>query len=83
MNGNSTRFLDGKENFSTAEAAQYLSLSEAYLRELRMDGARRGRMTPPPFVRLSSRKVLYRRADLDAWLERHVVGSADEREGVA
>lgn len=62
-----------KENFTTAQAAEYLNLSEAYMRELRMDGARHNRMTPPPFVRLSSRKVIYRKSDLDAWLEANLV----------
>jgi len=83
MTSTTTHDLDGKENFTTAEAARYLSLSAEYLRELRMTRARRNRMEPPPYVRLSARKVLYRRADLDAWLARHVVGGDIERGAAA
>jgi len=83
MNSTTKNDLASKENFTTAEAAKYLSLSAEYLRELRMTRARRNRMEPPPYVRLSARKVLYRRADLDAWLARHVVGGATEATGGA
>ena len=78
--------LTEKVNFTTEEAAEYLATVPAYLRELRMDGPRKNRMTSPPFVRLSSRKVIYRKADLDAWLEARLVvptGRAQSGEGVA
>jgi excisionase family DNA binding protein len=48
------------------DAAQYVGLSRAYLRQARAQG--RG----PAFVRLG-RAVRYLTADLDAWLEAHRV----------
>lgn len=47
-------------------AARYIDRSPAYLKKGRMLGY------GPPFVRIG-RSVLYRLADLDAWLARHVV----------
>jgi hypothetical protein len=50
------------------DAATYLSLTRSYLR-----AARVGRCDGPPYIR-AGRAVLYRRTDLDAWLDRHCVG---------
>jgi predicted DNA-binding transcriptional regulator AlpA len=47
------------------EAAKFLGLSESTLAKLRM----RGGSDTPPFVRLGSRAVGYRLADLHGWLE--------------
>lgn len=47
--------------FTRAEAAEYLTMKETWLR----DNA--GRPGYPPFVKLG-RLVRYRRTDLDAWL---------------
>jgi len=50
----------------TADAAAYISRSPAFLKKARIFG--RG----PAFCR-TGRSILYRIADLDAWLEGHVV----------
>jgi len=47
-------------------AAPYIGYSRAYLKKGRRNG------TGPDFIR-HGRSILYRLADLDAWLERHVV----------
>jgi hypothetical protein len=52
------------------DAGHYLGLSQAFLRRARATG--RG----PAFVRVR-RTVLYRLADLDAWLARHLVVTDD------
>ncbi|MBM4185673.1 MAG: helix-turn-helix domain-containing protein [Gemmatimonadetes bacterium] len=44
------------------EAAEYLSLSQSYLAQLRMTG------DGPPF-RMFGRAVRYRREDIDAWTD--------------
>jgi predicted DNA-binding transcriptional regulator AlpA len=51
------------------EAARYLNLSESKLAKLRMA---RNRALGPRFIKLAG-CVVYRRADLDAWLEAHVM----------
>jgi predicted DNA-binding transcriptional regulator AlpA len=50
------------------EAAEYISMSESFLRQSRMDGIRENRTPGPPFVKIG-RAVRYLREDLDAWLE--------------
>jgi len=50
--------------FSVNEAATYLGLSVAYLNRRRTQGG------GPPYFKISTR-VVYRRADLDEWLESH------------
>ena len=51
-----------------AEAALYLGVSISTLRKSRMDGERKNRLPPPPYLR-AGRKVLYLIDDLDLWLE--------------
>lgn len=56
-------YVRGLENLTTAEAAVYTRYSESTLNKLRhfsSDG--------PVYIRLSARKIIYRRADLDAWM---------------
>jgi excisionase family DNA binding protein len=56
------------------EAAGYLQVGVDYLAQL----AHRGQ--GPPMVKLGRNLVRYRRGDLDAWVEGHIVGgSAAER----
>lgn len=50
------------------QAAQYLGISRATLRQGRCEGRRENRMPPPPYVKLG-RKIMYIRKDLDQWLE--------------
>lgn len=53
------------------EAARYLGLSESKLAKLRMAS---NRALGPRFIKLAG-CVVYRREDLDAWVDAHVVGS--------
>lgn len=46
----------------TAEAAYLLSIKERTLEALRLRGG------GPPFVRVTSKSVRYRRQDIDAWI---------------
>lgn len=56
---------------SERDAARYLARSRSFLRIARMHG--RG----PAYVRLGSRAIGYRLADLDAWLEARVVRTSE------
>ncbi|WP_110173369.1 helix-turn-helix domain-containing protein [Luteitalea pratensis] len=56
---------------SEAEAAQYLGLSRAWLKKART--ARfRAAIDGPPFVKAGARRVVYRRRDLEDWVQAHV-----------
>lgn len=57
-----------RRGYSEEEAAHYLGISRASLRQGRMEGRRENRLPPPPYVRLG-RKILYLKDDLDRWLE--------------
>jgi len=59
---------------TTAEASIYLRVSKSYLDKLRVYGG------GPRFLRLGKRKVLYRKADLDAWLAGQSFDSTSEYE---
>ncbi|MEW9804987.1 helix-turn-helix transcriptional regulator [Mesorhizobium sp. ZMM04-5] len=54
------------------QAAAYLRVSKNYLDKLRVSG------TGPSFVRLGRRKVLYRKADLDQWINERIFGSTSQ-----
>lgn len=55
-----------------AQASTYIAMSRSFLRKARMDGHRHSHTPAPPYCRIG-RKILYLRADLDAWLRRHRV----------
>jgi predicted DNA-binding transcriptional regulator AlpA len=55
-----------------AEAAEYLQFTPRFLQ------ARRVRGDGPPFVRVSSRAIRYRRSDLVEWVEQHVRTSTSD-----
>lgn len=57
---------------TTTEAARYIGMSKAFLERDRWAGAR------IPFVRVGSRAVRYRRADLEAYLESRLRRSTSE-----
>ena len=57
---------------STKEAAQYLSVSEAFLERDRWAGAR------IPFIKVGTRAVRYRLADLDQHIASNVKRSTSE-----
>ena len=53
--------------FNEEEAARYIGMSRAYLRQDRMIGTLRSR-TPRPSYYQIGRTIRYARHDLDAWL---------------
>ena len=55
--------LTGKELMATVPAAIYIGTSPKFLENRRVTG------DGPPFIRISSRCIRYRRCDLDAWVE--------------
>jgi len=54
------------ELLDTAAAAEYLGLAPTTLSTWRWSGGPEG--GGPPYIRLSSRRIRYRRRDLDRWL---------------
>lgn len=55
---------------SARDAATYIGMSDGWLKKSR---TKRGIGTDaPPFVRAGARRILYRRKDLDEWIEAHV-----------
>ncbi len=57
------------ENMRPADAALYTGLSESTLAKLRM---RQNRPDGPSFLKISG-CVVYRRGDLDKWMDSHAV----------
>ena len=60
---------EAPEIMRTREAARYVCIPESTLAKLRM---RANRERGPRFVKLSG-TIIYRRSDLDAWIEENVV----------
>jgi len=58
------------ENLRPAQAAHYTGLSDSTLAKLRM---RHNRADGPKYLKISG-CVVYRRSDLDSWMNQHVVG---------
>ena len=61
------------------QAATYIAMSRSFLRKARMNGKRHRHTPAPPYCRIG-RKILYLRADLDAWLRRHRIECSTTRE---
>jgi len=61
-----------KALMKTSEAAEYLSVSMAFLERDRWAGAK------VPFVKMGSRSVRYRLSDLEAYIESQVMHSTSE-----
>jgi predicted DNA-binding transcriptional regulator AlpA len=57
-----------------ADAARYIGMSAAWLKKSRTKRCRE-HSDAPPFVRVGTRRVVYRRADLDAWQQARIHGS--------
>ena len=57
-----------KRAFTEVEAAEYIGMSQSFLRQSRMDGKRENRTPAPPFIKIG-RSVRYRLIDLDNWLD--------------
>lgn len=56
------------------EAAEYLGVHRTYLDRRRTAGG------GPAFIRLSARKIAYRTADLDIWLEAQLRTSTSDQD---
>jgi len=54
---------------SERDTATYLGVSRSWLAQTRMEGKRKNRLPPPPYVRLGGRRVGYLIDDLDEWLK--------------
>ncbi len=61
------------ENLRPPQAARYTGLSESTLAKLRM---RHKRDEGPKYLKISG-CVIYRRSDLDEWMNEHLVGGAN------
>ncbi|NDW45278.1 helix-turn-helix domain-containing protein [Ruegeria sp. PrR005] len=71
-NNESTRNLsNGAKYLRPKQAAEYCGVSESTLAKLRMQGRR---ADGPKFARMSG-CVVYRRVDLDEWIDSHMVFS--------
>ena len=64
--------------FTTEQAAKYTGLSKSYFEKLRVRG------DGPAYYKVSARKVLYKLAELEAWMATHRRHSTSEApQGVA
>jgi hypothetical protein len=71
-----------KENRETYEYLDQDGLHADYLIPPRTASRWRSSGDGPPFIRLGKRRILYRRADVEAWLARRTFASlADEATG--
>jgi len=61
-----------KDVLTEKEAATYITMSQSFLRQDRMNGYRDGRTRGPDFIKLG-RSIRYRKEDLDNWLAQHRV----------
>ncbi|MFD0980430.1 helix-turn-helix domain-containing protein [Tropicimonas aquimaris] len=64
--------MNAPQNMRPSAAADYLGVSQSHLAKLRME---QNRHKGPAFSKVAG-CVVYRRADLDAWLEANVVQAA-------
>ena len=69
-----------KKALTEAETAIYISMSQSFLRQARMNGDRIGRAPGPPFLRIG-RAIRYLREDLDTWLDQFRITSSLNGEG--
>lgn len=60
------------EILTTTQAAEYLSVSKAFLERDRWAGAR------IPFIKVGSRSVRYRKTDLDTYLDKQTRSSTSQ-----
>jgi hypothetical protein len=59
-----------KRGFTEEEAAYYIGMSRAFLRQDRMNGIRKNRTPGPNYIK-AGRSIRYLKEDLDGWLEKH------------
>jgi sRNA-binding carbon storage regulator CsrA len=63
---------ESQKLFTEQEAAEYISMSQAFLRQDRLNGFRNNRTRGPDFLRLG-RSIRYTKKHLDEWLkENHI-----------
>lgn len=65
-----TALPNPQDYLTSRETSQRYRLSTAFLSSMRMKG------TGPRFIRLGAKKVLYLRADIEAWIQAHSVETA-------
>ena len=58
------------------DTAKYIGMSRSFLRQDRVNGPHGNRTSGPPYIRVG-RRILYRRSDLDTWLEGHLARRGD------
>ena len=68
---------DKIEVISERDAAQYIGMSQSFLRQDRMNGFRKKRTKGPVFIRIG-RNIRYHISDLDAWLDDNKVRRSTE-----
>lgn len=61
----------------TPQAANYVALASSTLTKMRLTG------DGPPFIKVGSRAVAYRKADLDSWLAARVRRSTSDTSPMA
>lgn len=61
------------EYLTTEQAAEYTKLAASTLTKKRLYG------DGPPYLRPGLRRIIYKKADLDAWLESHRRTSTSDR----
>ncbi|WP_193045286.1 helix-turn-helix transcriptional regulator [Mycolicibacterium baixiangningiae] len=69
--------LDGLDTATSKEVAEYLHTTEAGLAQMRYRGI------GPKFVKVTSRKVIYRWADVQAFLDANTCQRTDDPRGAA
>jgi excisionase family DNA binding protein len=57
--------LSNDTYFTTEQAAEHTGLSKSYFEKLRVRG------DGPAYYKVSARRVLYKRAELEAWMATH------------
>lgn len=65
-----------KRAFDTSEASDYVALSVSYLQKARLKNAARS-YDAPKHTRITDKKIVYLREDLDAWLDKHKAASSE------
>jgi hypothetical protein len=66
-----------KRAYTEKEAAEYIAMSRAFLRQDRMNGFRKTRTPGPNYIRFG-RNIRYLKEDLDVWLETYKINRAIE-----
>jgi predicted DNA-binding transcriptional regulator AlpA len=64
--------LGAKKALTEKEAAEYINMSQSFLRQDRLNGIRASRTPGPVFTKIG-RTVRYLKEDLDTWLAQHRV----------